>query len=153
MSCGYCENFDPNSDSNDDRREGWYGRPSGMQYELNGYVGSPQGPNAGPKTVGGTFLEDEEYVINEHEQVSMPTPTNFTPVSTNPTPNSTLEGWYNMISGSQYEMNSHVSGNSGPGWGPKHSIQGCVNMLMNPFVLVLIILIVGFMLGKKYKKF
>lgn len=171
MSCGYCENFDPNSPSpSNDKKEGWYGRPSGMQYELNQYVGSPQGPNAGPKSVGGVFFDEMDVTEEPSYVIPTPTPSPTEPLSTiepepspyddnvdytimtpEPTPG-IIEGWYNMISGSQYEMNSHVSGNSGPGWGPKHAISGCINMILNPFVILLIIIII-FILYKRYKKF
>jgi hypothetical protein len=118
MSCNYCENFDPND--NDNVKEGWYGRPDGGQYELNQFVGSSQGPNAGPKSVGGQLYFDE------YEN------------DVNPTPTPSTEGWYNMVGGGQYEMNNHVIGNGGLGWGPRNAIQNCINLLLNPLLLLIV---------------
>ena len=130
MSCNYCENFDPND--NDNVKEGWYGRPSGGQYELNQFVGASQGPNAGPKSAGGQLYFDE-YENN-----------------VNPTPST--EGWYNMVGGEQYEMNNHVSGNTGPGWGPKHAINMCIGIFSNYWIILMIIIIVlAFIYSRKYK--
>jgi hypothetical protein len=72
MSCNFCENFDPN-----DKKEGWYGRPSGGQYELNQYVGGGQGPHAGPKT-SGTSLN---YETTETDTINDYNEPDYTPVT------------------------------------------------------------------------